>query len=161
MLEGSSVVRNVGILAAWWSSVSSREPSQVVFISVTRKNSPSKTKMLPEKNQKISIKKCCIVKNVLSHKTILLVARPLSWKVQAEVPSSWPVPWFSFAARLPNPQITKLGRTALHCYSRITEGTGCVPFFKWEVMLVDGVSLIDWSQWSDVLPVVSGFFWDP
>ena len=34
--------------------------------------------------------------------------------------------------------ITRLDRTALHCYSVITVVIGCIPFFKWAEMVVEG-----------------------
>ena len=35
-------------------------------------------------------------------------------------------------------RIPTLGRTVLYCYSVITVGTGFIPFFKWEEMVVKG-----------------------
>ena len=34
--------------------------------------------------------------------------------------------------------ITKLSRTSLYSYSEITVIRGCIPFFKWEEMVVEG-----------------------
>ena len=34
--------------------------------------------------------------------------------------------------------IARLGRTALYCYSVIMIGLGCIPFIKWEEMVVGG-----------------------
>ena len=35
-------------------------------------------------------------------------------------------------------RITRLGRTALDWYSLIAVGIGCIPFFEWEEMVVEG-----------------------
>ena len=35
-------------------------------------------------------------------------------------------------------RVTIVGRTPLYCYSVITVGTGCIPFFKWDEMVEEG-----------------------